>query len=136
MTPKDFLKTLMDRAGDNPNSLSNKTKVPQPTIFRFLSGTAKEPRLSTMEPIAKIYGVPVEAFFSEKVRMDELRKLSGTKGLIESEPATSPAKPELFWPFSASIEEYNALDDEKKQQLNDRVTWFMEGARVAPKKSA
>lgn len=68
MNARDLLKFLMSRAGDNPNSLAAKAKVPQPTLYRFLSGTAKEPRLSTFEPVAKHYGIPVEAFFSEAVR--------------------------------------------------------------------
>lgn len=80
MTPRELLQLLMDRAGDNPNSLSAKSKVPQPTIFRFLNGTAKEPRLSTMMPIAKVYGVPVEAFFSETVLRQVADRLKSGNG--------------------------------------------------------
>src|SRR5690606_22925422 len=38
----------------------------QSTIQRLLSGETKEPRRSTLEPIARYYGFPVEAFFQGK----------------------------------------------------------------------
>lgn len=70
MNSREFLAALMSRAGDTANSLARKAKVPQPTIYRFLSGTAAEPRVSTFEPIARYYGVPVEAFLSDRARAD------------------------------------------------------------------
>ncbi|MFY1969598.1 S24 family peptidase [Achromobacter xylosoxidans] len=70
MNSREFLAALMSRAGDTANSLARKAKVPQPTIYRFLSGTAAEPRVSTFEPIARHYGVPVEAFLSDRARAD------------------------------------------------------------------
>lgn len=66
MKPKDILQALLDQKGENPLSLSKKTRVPQPTLFRLLSGDTKEPRRSTLLPIAKHYGFPVEAFFAGK----------------------------------------------------------------------
>ncbi|AZY49609.1 LexA family transcriptional regulator [Bordetella avium] len=87
MNSRELLKALMDRAGDTANSLARKTKVPQPTIYRFLSGTAAEPRLSTFEPIARHYGVPVEAFLSERARAEVVDTVfSGfpAKRIIES----------------------------------------------------
>ncbi|MFY2599434.1 S24 family peptidase [Achromobacter xylosoxidans] len=70
MNSREFLAALMSRAGDTANSLARKAKVPQPTIYRFLSGTAAEPRVSTFEPIARHYGVPVEAFLSDRARAE------------------------------------------------------------------
>jgi transcriptional regulator with XRE-family HTH domain len=72
MDAREYLKSLMEKTGDNPNSLSQKTKVPQPTIFRFLSRTANEPRLKTLEPIARYFGVPVEVFLSDSARAKHL----------------------------------------------------------------
>lgn len=65
MTPQDLLRELMRRSGDNPNSLSNKVngRTKQPQIYKFLEGISKEPKRSTLEPIADFYGVPVEAFY-------------------------------------------------------------------------
>lgn len=68
MNARDLLKFLMVRAGDNANALAAKTNVPKATLYRFLSGTGQEPLPSSLEPIAKHYGTPVEAFFSEKIR--------------------------------------------------------------------
>ncbi|WP_196357772.1 S24 family peptidase [Achromobacter xylosoxidans] len=75
MNSREFLAALMSRAGDTANSLARKAKVPQPTIYRFLSGTAAEPRVSTLEPIARHYGVPVEAFLSDRARADVVASL-------------------------------------------------------------
>lgn len=68
MTPKEFLSALMAQAGDNPNSLATKAKATQSTIFRFLEGESREPRKSTFEKIARVYGVPLEAFYSDRAR--------------------------------------------------------------------
>jgi hypothetical protein len=65
MNPQDLLRELMRRSGDNPNSLSNKVlgRTKQPQIYKFLEGISKEPKRSTLEPIAEFYGIPVEAFY-------------------------------------------------------------------------
>lgn len=68
MKSSEFLQHLMDKAKDNPNSLARKSNVPQSTIFRFVTGTSKEPRLSTLEKIARVYGVPVETFLNDQAR--------------------------------------------------------------------
>ncbi|WP_241076049.1 LexA family transcriptional regulator [Achromobacter insuavis] len=75
MNSRELLTALMARSGDTANSLARKTKVPQPTIYRFLSGMAAEPRVSTFEPIARYYGVPVEVFVSDRARADLVRVL-------------------------------------------------------------
>ncbi|MDX3877631.1 MAG: hypothetical protein QHC81_03995 [Achromobacter sp.] len=129
MNARDLLKFLMSRAGDNPNSLAAKAKVPQPTLYRFLSGTAKEPRLSTFEPVAKHYGIPVEAFFSEAVRNEVASKLSLRQG-IEEAPEGTKAPPQQVhaWPFDTPYDAYLALNADKKHQLNDMVAAFIAGA--------
>ena len=65
MDPRSLLQRLMDAEGLNPNSLAaaTKNKTKQPQIFRFLGGVSKEPRRSTLEPVAKHFRVPVDAFF-------------------------------------------------------------------------
>lgn len=54
------LKRLMDEHGDNPHSLGKAINVPQPNIFRIIEGIVKDPRRSTLEPIAKHYGITVD----------------------------------------------------------------------------
>lgn len=84
MDPVDFLKELMRRSGDNPNSLAvklnNKTKQPQ--IYKFLEGIAKEPRRSTLQPVADFYKVAIEAFYSPEIASSELQRLDkgGSQG--------------------------------------------------------
>lgn len=55
----------MDRDGENPNSLAGKLRqrITQPQIYKFLEGVAKEPKRSTLLPLAEHYGIPVDAFF-------------------------------------------------------------------------
>lgn len=60
----------MTRAGENARTLATKSAVPLPTIYNFLTGIAKQPRRRTLESLAKHYGIPVEAFFSETVRQE------------------------------------------------------------------
>jgi transcriptional regulator with XRE-family HTH domain len=54
---RDNLKQLMVASGDNAYTLSEKSGVPQPTIQRFLVGKHGEPRSSTIQKWASVYGV-------------------------------------------------------------------------------
>jgi hypothetical protein len=89
MNPRELLRALMDSAGLNPNSLSNATRgrTRQPQIHRFLTGEAKEPKRSTLLPVAEYFGIPVEALFSA----DEARKVAEAKGLVPA--GTGVAQP-------------------------------------------
>lgn len=52
----------------NPTSLSKATRnaTKQPQIYRFLNGDVKEPRRSTMQPVADALGIPVDALLDPK----------------------------------------------------------------------
>lgn len=54
------LKWLM---GDSisPYALASETGVPQPTIFRILTGESNDPRTKTLQPLANYFGVTVAA---------------------------------------------------------------------------
>lgn len=54
---KNNLALLIARADTNPNALELATGVPQPTIHRILSGESKDPRTSTIQPLADYFGV-------------------------------------------------------------------------------
>lgn len=88
--PRKLLLRLMSQAKLNPNSLSVRTRgrTKQPTIYRFITGEAKEPKRSTLLPVAEVLGVPVEAFFDPKVADDVARK----RGLLGDmpDPEVSP----------------------------------------------
>lgn len=74
----------MSQAKLNPNSLSVQTRgrTKQPTIYRFLQGESKEPKRSTLVPVAEVFGVPVEAFFDPRVADDVARE----RGLLGDVP--------------------------------------------------
>lgn len=65
------LAALMERSGDNPHSLARKVKArygtspSQPTLARILDGTSREPRRSSLQPVADYYGVSVDTLFDE-----------------------------------------------------------------------
>lgn len=61
---RETLQALMDERGENPNSLAPKTGVPQPTIFRILTGESKEPRRTNIEKLARFFGVTAEEMYS------------------------------------------------------------------------
>ena len=60
MTVKDNLSALMEAEGLNPHSLSTKTGVSQPTIFRILEGESKSPRDDTLRPLADFFRVTIQ----------------------------------------------------------------------------
>ena len=86
MEPRLFLQALMTRAGDNPHSLANRLgqKTKQPQLFRFLSGVAKEPRRSTLEPVAAFYGVSVETFYDPELAETAMNNLQAGRPLMQA----------------------------------------------------
>lgn len=140
MNPRELLKLLMATAHDNPNSLSQKTKVPQPTIFRFLSGEAREPRRSTLAPIAKHYGIPIEALFDAKEAAQTAAHItSGVNGYaLPIEAASTIAEPSVSyrnqWPFgSIAQSRYEALPDRLKGVIEGRALAIIEEWEIAQK---
>lgn len=67
MDPRDLLRELMSTEGENPNSLAKKLKMQQSTLHRFISGEAKEPRRSSLSPVARHFAIPIDALFDEKI---------------------------------------------------------------------
>lgn len=77
MEPRDLLRALMAQRDDNPNSLATKLKgrVTQPQIHKYLTGTSKEPRRSTLQPLAEYFDVPIEAFYSSVIATETAKRL-------------------------------------------------------------
>lgn len=106
MNPRELLRSLMEKEGLNPNRLSSMTKgaTKQPQIHRFVTGESKEPKRSTLEPVAKVFGISVEAFFDSKAadlawEQYLKRKQDGAFGPIEPPlPPKDFADPELNLP--------------------------------------
>lgn len=60
---KENLSYWMEKRGENPNSLSVKSRVPQPTIWRILEGVSQDPRRTTVEQLARTLGVKADAMY-------------------------------------------------------------------------
>lgn len=54
---KDWLRAEMEAKRLNPSDLARLAKVPQPTIFRILSGETKDPRTGTVKRIERALGM-------------------------------------------------------------------------------
>ena len=77
MPKNELLQWLLDRDGLNTNSLSAAVKgaSTQSQIHRFLHGVAKEPKRSTLAPIADFFGVPLDAFYYPELAAEVLNDL-------------------------------------------------------------
>jgi transcriptional regulator with XRE-family HTH domain len=57
----DNLRHLMQSTGiKNVNDLSRRVRIAQPTLFRWLAAEAREPRHSSIMPIANYFGVTID----------------------------------------------------------------------------
>ena len=65
---KSNLNYLLRMKNITPTYLAAKTGVPQPTIFRILTGDSSDPRSSTLKPIAAYFGLTVEMLREGNVR--------------------------------------------------------------------
>lgn len=70
----------MKRRGFNPTSLAAATRdrTKQPQIHRFLTGESKEPRRSTLAPVAEVLQIPVAALLDRSAARAEWAKLTAT----------------------------------------------------------
>lgn len=95
MNGRQLLKALMNAAGENPNSLADAlgARTLQSQIARFVDGRTRNPRWSTLEPVARHYGVKVEAFLDDEAA----ETVAIARGFLKAEPggeagmAASPA---------------------------------------------
>ncbi|MFZ6654054.1 S24 family peptidase [Undibacterium sp. TJN19] len=79
MDAKTNIKYLMDKAGLNPTSLATALEkkfpvdmwVPQATIFRIVEGITKDPRTSSLSPIADFFKVSLSDLRSTDLRSAE-----------------------------------------------------------------
>lgn len=65
MEPYKLLRALMERDNLTPTKLAdaiNNPKVTQPKVYKFWIGETKLPRNDFLQPIARYFGVPLEAF--------------------------------------------------------------------------
>lgn len=96
----------MDTKELNPNSLAKalNNKPPQPQIYRFLEGISKEPKRSTLEPIAAFFKVPVDAFFDTSIAQSVARELGiGQTAYTYSAPPSQPAIVSESTPYTVNL---------------------------------
>lgn len=58
-TVSEILTKLMARHGLTDNELAEKVGIPQPTISRIRNGDSRDPRDSTLRPLAQYFGLSV-----------------------------------------------------------------------------
>lgn len=117
MQTRLLLAALMERAGDNPNSLATKVrgKTKQPQIFKFLAGVSKEPRRSTLEPLADHYGIPVDAFYDKELAARLLDNLRAGRSVLGDDP-------ESPWPFPGiDRSRFDKLTHDQKMEIQGVV---------------
>lgn len=92
MDGRQLLKALMQAAGENPNSLADAlgARTLQSQIARFIDGRTRNPRWSTLEPVARHYGVKVEAFLDDEAA-EAVAAARGFLGPDVGRGAVSPA---------------------------------------------
>lgn len=95
MSGKKLLVELMRLAKENPNSIANKLdkRTLQSQLQRFLDGYTKEPKRSTLLPVAEHYGISVEAFFDEELAETLLKQIETGEFVVKRHRATSSAPP-------------------------------------------
>lgn len=58
-TVSEILSGLMARQGLTDNELADRSGIPQPTISRIRNGESRDPRDSTLRPLAHYFGLTV-----------------------------------------------------------------------------
>lgn len=113
MDPKDLLRELMARSKDTPSSLSRKVKnaTKQPQIYRFLEGVAKEPRRTTLQPLADYYRINVEAFYNPVIAAQVMQQLHGEPPAPEALPAAPEKHQEAVGQLSPAAMRLGLLFD-------------------------
>lgn len=99
---------LMERRGTNSNALAQElarlgAPVPQPTIFRILSGESKDPRTASLQPLADYFGVTVSDLRDHDFVTDGLPVTGSLKHspkirtLVSAEDTNEPVGEIPYW---------------------------------------
>ena len=102
MEGPELLKLLLEKRGLNANSLADvlRDRSKQSQIQRYLAGNTKSPRPGTLEPIAKYFGIGIEAFYQPLIAREiaqqmmlvphEHRTENGSSNYQLAAPANAP----------------------------------------------
>lgn|GEM_PF-4595194 len=122
MSTRNLLRELLHRSGLKPAGLAQRLKdqgVTQPQLSRFLGGTTKEPKRSTLAPVADYYGISVEAFFDEALAAALLRDIADGTFTVQRRKAGARAAPRVARGASAATNA--AAIEEALQLLADQI---------------
>jgi len=87
--------------------LARRVNLPQPTVQRIAAGAYKQPRISTLQPIAEYFGITVNQLRG----FDPIPSLSANKKMIRSIPLISTAEINLWPLIKENINHYVICDN-------------------------
>ncbi|WP_070281930.1 helix-turn-helix transcriptional regulator [Janthinobacterium sp. MP5059B] len=117
----------------SPYALASETGVPQPTIFRILTGESDDPRTKTLQPLAKYFGVSVADLRDRDLAtfQTELIQQEGVKAVAEDMPLLDARQREwlglLHHLGSDDIAEFSAMI-RSRQERNVRLIEELENS--------
>jgi len=82
-TVSQILSMLMNRVGLTDNELAERTGIPQPTISRIRNGDSRDPRDSTLRPLAQYFGLSVSQLRGDVPLPADRVKISANEEVIE-----------------------------------------------------
>ena len=85
-TVNEAIRKLIEDSGENPHSLAHKVQIPQPTLFRIISGETREPKRANLDKLAKFYGVSAEALSHGIISAPHLDGGVGTEDAGQVDP--------------------------------------------------
>ncbi len=95
----NILRSLMSKMKLSESELSRQTDIGQPVIHRMLSGETHNPKVQTLRPVAKFFGVSISQLMGdEPLNMAHDPNKSGRRHLVTI-PLISPSQA-IFWPTS------------------------------------
>lgn len=93
MEGPELLRRLLDQRQLTVNALAHilRKRTLQSQMQRYLSGDTKSPRPDTLAPIAKYFGIGVEAFYQPAIA----KRIATELGLMDDATATSTPPPNV-----------------------------------------
>jgi len=91
MKTRELLRELLHRSGLKASRLAevlHDQGVRQSLLSRYLSVETKEPKRSTLEPVAAFYGISVDAFFDEEKAEELLAQIASGAYVVQRGRAT------------------------------------------------
>ncbi len=82
-TVRETLHVLMELHAITETELARRSKVPQPTIHRLLSGATPDPRLSSLKPLAKYFNISLGQLVGEEPLITEIQGNINIRSLVK-----------------------------------------------------